>query len=492
MRVCLGVPGVRWVGFHCLAWVVVVSAVASPGWAAPRYGRPGTYTVDGSPIGIGAGAIDTQPGRDLLTANATGAEGPSLSFLYNRGLGSFFPEQRMALNSADYILQGVAVGDFNADGRADFAAAVDDISAFPVRATVLVFLNNGNGFMQPVPYTLSGLFPQCIEAADVNNDGALDLIVCHSRSTGNGGVEGMISVLGGQRTGTTPNGAFQSIFSGVIGGGPSAASAGDLDADGRVDLLIVDPSEARVLILYGNNGPTRFDSPAELGAASGPVAALVHQVPGQPLPQALVATSPRDLLTFRQASPRAFAAPLKQSIALLPAGMALAEVDDDGLADLLVLSTQGVDLFYGQADGSFDFGESVVASRALDAFTVADLNGDGLPDVAASASTQDKVTVILNGADVPFTPAPTATATPTGGTATPTATRTGGSGCPGDCDGSGAVAINELVTGVNIALGNAAVGTCPAFDLDGSGGVMINELIAAVNSALNGCAGPAT
>lgn len=492
MRACPGVPGVRRAWLQCLIWVVLISAVASSGWAMPRYGRPGSYDVDGTPIGIRAGAIDTQSGRDLLTANQVGNEGPSLSFLYNRGQGSFFPEQRMGLSSAEYTMQAVAAGDFNADGRSDFAVAVDDFSVFPVRGTVLVYLNNGSGFMQPVSYMLNGLFPLCLEAVDVSGDEALDLVVCHSRSVGGGGVEGVITVLEGQRNGETPNGAFQSIYSGIVGSGPAAVGAGDLDVDGRIDLLVADPSEGRVLILYGAPAPARFESPAELGEVEDAAAALVHQVPGQPLPQALVAAPPRDLLTFRQASPRAFAAPIEQPLALLPFDMALADTDDNGLDDLLVVSTQGVDLFYGQADGSFDFGESVTASRDLDALTVADLNGDNLPDVAASASTQDFVTVVLNGADVPFTPAPTSTPTPTGGTPTPTATRTGGSGCPGDCDGGGSVMINELISGVNIALNNAAVGTCPAFDLDGNGSVMINELIAAVNSALQGCTAPAT
>ena len=49
------------------------------------------------------------------------------------------------------------------------------------------------------------------------------------------------------------------------------------------------------------------------------------------------------------------------------------------------------------------------------------------------------------------------------------------------------MAINELVTGVNIALGNLPLDSCPSFDLNGDGEVAINELIAAVNSALNGC-----
>jgi len=60
--------------------------------------------------------------------------------------------------------------------------------------------------------------------------------------------------------------------------------------------------------------------------------------------------------------------------------------------------------------------------------------------------------------------------------------------CVGDCDGSGSVEISELVTGVNLALGNAMLDTCPAFDADGDGMVSVSELIQAVNAALNGCA----
>jgi len=49
------------------------------------------------------------------------------------------------------------------------------------------------------------------------------------------------------------------------------------------------------------------------------------------------------------------------------------------------------------------------------------------------------------------------------------------------------VTVNELIRGVNIALGNADISTCPAFDRNGDGMVSINELIAAVNAALDGC-----
>ena len=59
--------------------------------------------------------------------------------------------------------------------------------------------------------------------------------------------------------------------------------------------------------------------------------------------------------------------------------------------------------------------------------------------------------------------------------------------CRGDCGGNGEVTVNELILGVNIALGSAAVGACSAMDANNDGEVTINELISAVNTALNGC-----
>src|SRR5262245_60660506 len=64
--------------------------------------------------------------------------------------------------------------------------------------------------------------------------------------------------------------------------------------------------------------------------------------------------------------------------------------------------------------------------------------------------------------------------------------------CTGDCHDDGAVTIDELLDGVNIALGNRPASSCPAADPNGSGSVAINELIAAVDAALNGCAVPPT
>jgi len=92
------------------------------------------------------------------------------------------------------------------------------------------------------------------------------------------------------------------------------------------------------------------------------------------------------------------------------------------------------------------------------------------------------------------TPTPTRTGTPSGSpsrtasaTATATPTPSSISACTGDCDGSGTVTVDELVTGVNIALGSRDVGECRSFDADRNDSVTIDELVNAVNNALDGC-----
>ncbi|MBI4515325.1 MAG: hypothetical protein HY699_05860 [Deltaproteobacteria bacterium] len=61
--------------------------------------------------------------------------------------------------------------------------------------------------------------------------------------------------------------------------------------------------------------------------------------------------------------------------------------------------------------------------------------------------------------------------------------------CVGDCDGDSEVTVDELIRGVNIALGSVDLEVCPSFDTDSDNEVTIDELIQAVNYALGSCPG---
>jgi hypothetical protein len=50
------------------------------------------------------------------------------------------------------------------------------------------------------------------------------------------------------------------------------------------------------------------------------------------------------------------------------------------------------------------------------------------------------------------------------------------------------VTVDELIKGVNLFLGELSLDACPDFDANGDGVVLINEVIAGVNSALGECA----
>jgi hypothetical protein len=86
-------------------------------------------------------------------------------------------------------------------------------------------------------------------------------------------------------------------------------------------------------------------------------------------------------------------------------------------------------------------------------------------------------------------PSPTATPTHTplpSPPPTPTATSPPPV-CVGDCGGDGLVTVDELLTMVNIALGNAPLAECQAGEANADGQITVDEILTAVNNALNGC-----
>ena len=104
-----------------------------------------------------------------------------------------------------------------------------------------------------------------------------------------------------------------------------------------------------------------------------------------------------------------------------------------------------------------------------------------VPADATATATEAPTATLPAGSTATATEAATATL-PVG--ATPTATV---AACVGDCNGNGAVTIDELITGVGIALETQPLSACPAFQ-NAAGQVTIAQLIRGVGNALDGCA----
>jgi hypothetical protein len=134
------------------------------------------------------------------------------------------------------------------------------------------------------------------------------------------------------------------------------------------------------------------------------------------------------------------------------------------------LNARGLDNFSPQGI------EAVIASVSA-ALTNQDFAGQTPAQAAQTAenvATSDpNVEQAINQAQ--FTPTPTPTATPT-----PVP-------CVGDCNSYGQVTVDEILTMVNIALGDTPVTMCDAGDANHDGHITVDEIITAVNSALTGC-----
>jgi hypothetical protein len=138
----------------------------------------------------------------------------------------------------------IAVGDFNRDGKLDFAVT----GSFGGNG-VAVFLGNGDGTFLISPRTYPvGQTPVAIVAADLNGDGVLDLAVANQSSDN-------VSVLLGNGDGT-----FQSALNFRAGSNPIGIGVGDFNGDGRLDLAVVNNGSHNVSILMNLGNQNSLDA----------------------------------------------------------------------------------------------------------------------------------------------------------------------------------------------------------------------------------------
>ena len=206
----------------------------------------------GVPLAVGDFNNDGKP--DLIGVNSGSS---TVSVLLGKGDGTFgFAMNSPAGNVG--IAGGLAVGDFNQDGKLDAVALTS--SGFSV------LLGNGDGTFQMPMISGFGLNPTFVAAADMNGDGKLDLVI--TNSSGANSSPDAVSVLLGKGDGT-----FQTPITVNTGNGISWLLVSDINADGKPDVVIGNSSRD-VSILVGNgDGTLQVPLASFATGAYGPIAA---------------------------------------------------------------------------------------------------------------------------------------------------------------------------------------------------------------------------
>ena len=263
----------------------------------------------------------------------------------------------------------------NHDGYEDIIGAALPAYGQSLPATVLIYLNNGNGtFTQGASY-LGGTSQPLIAIADVNLDGNADVVAANTSG---------VFFLSGRGDGTFPNQSIITASSDV-----SILQIADMNGDGIPDLVLVHTSAKTISVLPGNGDGTfgaSIDTPSALAISD----LTVGDFNGDGIPD----------IAFGSRSVYAVAVLLGMgngsfpAVKWYPSGdvnmIASADINGDDIPDLITANynDNSITVLPGNGDGTFrqPFREllgvvNTTGYPVIWPLFVGDFNGDGIPDI---------------------------------------------------------------------------------------------------------------
>jgi MBG domain (YGX type)/Chitobiase/beta-hexosaminidase C-terminal domain/FG-GAP-like repeat/Abnormal spindle-like microcephaly-assoc'd, ASPM-SPD-2-Hydin/NHL repeat len=314
----------------------------------------------------------------------TGAT-PGLYLQFGNGDGTF---QSVAQISGESVPStGIAFGDFNGDGKADIAF-IGCANSFS-NCAVGVLLGNGDGTFQKERYFDSTSEISGIAVGDFNGDGIQDIAAANN---GSGTVDLMLG---------NGDGSFQEPLSISMPGAGQVAAA-DLNGDGKLDLVVTNYGYGTVSVLLGNGGGT-FQPAASYSTP-------VSSYPNDVALASLRSNGKLDIVlldydngvsvllgngngTFQPSSPV-----YSPSSPSLLQNIALADVNGDGKPDLVVTDSGRVEVsvLNGNGDGTFQSPNSYPTGATPFGVAISDMNHDGRPDIAVANNGGPSDTILLN------------------------------------------------------------------------------------------------
>lgn len=330
-------------------------------------GAPVNYPAGSGPWGIAVADFNLDGKVDIAVADNQTSNTSNISVLLGKGDGTF---QNALSASAGTAPINLAAGDFNGDGKPDLAV---------VSTTGLtILLGNGDGtFQSPANYE-SGAGAQYIAVADFNEDGKPDLVVANDSPVGAGA-----SVLLGNGDGT-----FQAPVS-LSAGAPSLfVAVADFNLDGNPDIVVTTIDSTSVFL---GNGDGTFKSlasilyftPGAVGDFNGDGIPDLAAVDGY---VAYVALGHGDG-TFSTTSFNYYYGG--------PTIAAVGDFNGDGKPDLAAPGVDGLIVLLGNGDGTFQSAAAYTTGDGPDLLATADFNGDGRADIAATEEYGNQVGVLL-------------------------------------------------------------------------------------------------
>jgi len=286
----------------------------------------------------------------------------------------------------------LAVADFNGDHAPDVALST-------AGAGISVYLNDGSGHLGAfVSYAVGNVDPLYVVAADFNGDGRVDLATSGYYST-------TISILFNHGDGT-----FSKPVRVPLGPISNGLAAGDFNGDGRVDLVSIDGTiggNGGNLLLLLNNGAGTFKRPRAVTTSSLANAVVVGDFNNDGRADLATSDHNSNSVTVLLGRGDATFRPPRHYPQVSPWSIVTADFDNDGSPDLATDTINAIPpkVLFNKDDGTGRFDRAVpVADLGGHGFglVAADVNDDGLADLVGTNEFGDNIVVLVNNGDRTF------------------------------------------------------------------------------------------
>jgi len=324
--------------------------------------------------------LDGDGDPDLLATSYTHAGTEEFTILLNDGSGVF---ATVATYDTGVYPHTVVVGDLDEDGIPDAVVAIT------IDDSLEIYFGHGDGTFEPPVIMPAGDSPGSMALTPLDADDHLDLAVVNR--AGND----LYVFLG------DGSGGFAAPMIYAAGDEPHALDYADLDGDGDTDLVVVNYHSGQAAVLLGNGDGT-FNDPVIYEVDEFPQDVALGDIDGDLVPDMVIAQYNDPWMAILRGNgdgsfgdmERIRFAPDDASYHSTARGVALPDLDGDGVLDVAAGCGSVVRLFVNHGDGTFpqwlEFpcGEDVVH---LDA---GDVDGDGDPDLVTANHDADTISIL--------------------------------------------------------------------------------------------------
>ncbi|MBE7169201.1 MAG: VCBS repeat-containing protein [Williamsia sp.] len=357
---------------------------------------------------IRTGDLDGDGKPDLVLVNEN--EGMMYVLRNISALGSVSPSSFAARTGFDVGLGGgqPAIGDVDGDGR------LDVVITNPVSDRVLVFRN----LSTPGSFTPSSLAagvsfrtggePSYVALGDIDADGKTDMII----SNRNGSSASVLRNTSAPGSITTASFAEKVDF--MTGGRPNSVAVGDVDGDGKTDIVTANTQNSTLSVLRNTSIPgsittASFAEKIDFTTSRDPFFAAIGDMDGDGKADLIAANaSEANVSVLRNTSVAgsitlaSFANKVDFTTGNTPATLAIGDADGDGKPDIIVANREqryfsvlrNISSTGGITAASFANKMNFYVSGLPNDVVVFDVDGDGVPEVATANALSTTISVV--------------------------------------------------------------------------------------------------